>query len=137
MCHLILALPLLALPVLWLLPPGAAIPLYGATLALTVGLFVLAVAAMRKPVCTGAEALLHAVGTVRATQGRSLTVWVKSEFWSAKIGDGAIAVGDAVEVLAIDGLTLRVRKLARASASSQPTGATRCLREVEANSTGL
>ncbi len=120
MCHLILALPLLALPVFWLLPLAAAIPLYGATLALIVGVCVLAVKAMRKPVCAGAEDLLHAVGTVRAMQGRSLTVWVKSEFWSAETRDETITVGDAVEVLAIDGLTLRVRKLAKAGAASQP-----------------
>lgn len=111
MCHLILSLPLLALPVFWLLPLGAAIPLYGATLALTAGVYVLAVMAMRKPVCTGAEDLLHAAGTVRAVNGGKLTVWVKSELWSAETGDGAVTVGDAVEVLAVDGLRLRVRKL--------------------------
>ena len=126
MCHLILALPLLALPVLWLLPPGAAIPLYGATLALTVGLFVLAVAAMRKPVCTGAEALLHAVGTVRAIESRLVRVWVGSELWSAEAGAEGVAVGDAVEVIGIEGLTLRVRKLEKADSASRQAVAAHC-----------
>lgn len=117
MCHLILALPLLALPVFWLLPLGAAIPLYGATLALTLGLFVLAVTAMRKPVCTGAETLLHAVGTVRAIESRLIRVWVGSELWSAEAGAEGVAVGDLVEVIGIEGLTLRVRKLAKADAA--------------------
>ena len=40
MCHLVLALPLLALPVFWLLPLGAAILLYGATLAVAAGVYV-------------------------------------------------------------------------------------------------
>ncbi|MBI4205500.1 MAG: hypothetical protein HY527_10785 [Betaproteobacteria bacterium] len=120
MCHLILALPLLALPVFWLLPLGAALPLYGAILALTAAVFVLAVIAMRKPVRTGAEALLHAIGTVRAANGGKLMVWVKSELWSAETGDSAIAVGDAVEVLAIDALQLRVRSLAKAGAAPPP-----------------
>lgn len=122
MCHLILALPLLALPVFWLLPLGAAIPLYGATLALTAGVYVLAVMAMRKPVCTGAEDLLHAAGTVRAVNGGKLMVWVKSEFWAAEDRDEAVAVGDGVEVLAVDGLRLRVRKTRNAAAASAPPG---------------
>lgn len=127
MCHLILALPLLALPVFWLLPPGAAIPLYGATLALTVGLFVLAVTAMREPVCTGAEALLHAVGTVRAIESRLVRVWVGSELWSGEAAAEGVAVGDVVEVIGIEGLTLRVRKLAKADAASRQTVAAHCL----------
>ena len=118
MCHLVLALPLLALPVFWLLPLDAAIPLYGATLAVTAGVYLLAVIAMRKPVCTGADDLLRAVGTVRAVRGNALTVWVKSELWSAEDGNDAMAVGDAVEVLAVDGLNLRVRKLRNAGATS-------------------
>ena len=118
MCHLVLALPLLALPVFWLLPAGAAIPLYGATLAVTAGVYVLAVIAMRKPVCTGADDLLRAVGMVRAVRGNALTVWVKSELWSAENGDDAMAVGDAVEVLAVNGLNLRVRKVRNAAATS-------------------
>lgn len=122
MCHLILILPLLALPVFWLLPPGAAIPLYGAALAVTAGVYVLAVKAMRKPVCTGKEDLLHEVGTVRAVRGDTLTVWVKSELWSAEDGDEAVAVGDAVEVLAVDGLMLRVRKTRNAGATSETPG---------------
>jgi membrane protein implicated in regulation of membrane protease activity len=126
MCHLILVLPLLALPVFWLLPFGAAMPLYAVTLALTAGVYVLAVKAMRKPVCTGTETLLHAVGTVRAIEGRLIRVWVGSELWSAKAGAEGVAVGDVVEVIGFEGLTLRVRKRARASASSQPIGATGC-----------
>ena len=122
MCHLILALPLVMLPVFWLLPLGAAIPLYGATLALTAAVYVLAVKAMRKPVCAGVEALLHAVGTVQAIEGRLVQVWVASELWSADAAEG-VAVGDVVEVIGIDGLTLRVRRLAKASPSLRPTGA--------------
>jgi len=41
---------------------------------------------------------------------RPCATWVKSELRSAGDGDGAVTVGDAVEALAVDGLTLRVRK---------------------------
>ncbi|MBI3041745.1 MAG: hypothetical protein HYY78_02855 [Betaproteobacteria bacterium] len=123
MCHLILAMPLLALPVFWLLPMGAAIPLYGAAVAVTAGVYVLAVKAMRKPVCTGAEDMLRAVGTVREVRGNALTVWVKSELWSAKATE-RVAVGDIVEVIGIEELTLRVRKFTNSNTSPRQTGAT-------------
>lgn len=112
MCHLVLALPLLALPVLWLLPAGVALPLYAGVVALAAVVFGLALLARRRPVCAGAEDLLHAVGTVREVDGRRLTVWVKSELWAAEAdAEEALSVGDAVEVLGLEGLTLRVRRL--------------------------
>lgn len=116
MCHLVLAIPLLALPVFWLLHPAAAIAIYGAALATSAGVYVLAVKAMRKPVCTGREDLLHATGMVREVRGKALMVWVKSELWSAEDGDEAMAVGDTVEVLGVDGLILHVRKKIRDAA---------------------
>lgn len=111
MCHLILFLPLLALPVLWLLPLGVSAPLYGVVVALSAVIYALALRAMRMPVCTGAEALVHATGTVRSVDGCKAAVWVQSELWSAESGSEPLAEGDQVEVTAIDGLTLKVQKL--------------------------
>src|SRR3972149_9130732 len=111
MCHLVLALPLVALPVLWLLPFNAAVPLYGMVVALSIVVYILAMKAMRMPVSTGAEALLHAFGTVRSAEGRKATVWIQSELWSAESGSETLVEGDQVEVVGMDGLTLKVRKL--------------------------
>ena len=111
MCHLLLALPLLALPVLWLLPFNVAVPLYVVVVALSIVVYILAMKAMRMPVSTGAEALLHAFGTVRSAEGRKATVWIQSELWSAESGSETLVEGDQVEVVAMDGLTLKVRKL--------------------------
>lgn len=111
MCHLILALPLLALPVLWLLPFNAAVPVYGVVVALSAVVYILAMKAMRMPVSTGAEALLHAFGTVRSAEGRKVTVWIQSELWSAESRSETLVEGDQVEVVAVDGLALKVRKL--------------------------
>ena len=36
MCHLILALPIVALPVLWLLPPGVAVPVYAVIVGISI-----------------------------------------------------------------------------------------------------
>ncbi len=79
MCHLILALPFVALPMLWLLPPGIGIPLYGFIVALAIWVYALAFKAMRRPVTTGAEALMNAIGTVRSADRRTAG-------WRAKVG---------------------------------------------------
>ncbi|OGA52368.1 MAG: hypothetical protein A3G24_21075 [Betaproteobacteria bacterium RIFCSPLOWO2_12_FULL_62_13] len=120
MCHLVLALPLVALPVLWLLPFNAAVPLYGMVVALSAAVYILAMKAMRMPVSTGAEALLHASGTVRSAEGREATVWIQSELWSAESASETLVEGDQVEVVAMDGLTLKVRRLGTHGPHSSP-----------------
>ncbi|HSD53997.1 MAG TPA: NfeD family protein [Burkholderiales bacterium] len=119
MCHFLLLLPVVALPVWWLLPLGEAAAVYAVVLVATAVMFGLAVKAMRAPVITGAAPLRGATGTVRRAEGRRGAVWVASELWSATSADGPLAVGDEIEVVGIDGLTLQVRKLlARAEARS-------------------
>ncbi len=61
---------------------------------------------------TGIEALQHALGRVRSVQGNVASIWVNSEPWSARIVEG-LRQGDKVEVVGVDGLLLRVRKLTR------------------------
>lgn len=111
MCHLMLLMPVLALPVLWLLPFGEGIALYAVVLLVTGAVYWLAVKAMRAPIMSGTETLLLSRGDVRAAEGRRGSVWVGSELWSAESRDAPLAVGDAVEVIGIDGLRLIVRKL--------------------------
>ncbi|MCL4798898.1 MAG: hypothetical protein KJ025_04880 [Burkholderiales bacterium] len=110
MCHLILVMPVVALPVLWLLPLGEGVTVYATMLVVTVAVYWLALKAMRAPLQIGRETLLNAVGTVRAVDGRDGMVWAASELWSADFGDERPAVGDRVEVVGIDGVRLVVRK---------------------------
>ena len=110
MCHLILVMPMLVLPVLWLLPLGEGLTLYLAVLLMTGAVYWLAIKAMRAPIVSGKETVLRRVGRVRAADGRRGSVWVGSELWSAESRDASLAVGDAVEVIGIDGLRLIVRK---------------------------
>ena len=63
MCHLILALPFLALPVFWWLPIGGAITVYVFVLFVTGAVYWLAMRAMRAPVMSGIETVLQKVGT--------------------------------------------------------------------------
>ncbi|MCG6875281.1 MAG: NfeD family protein [Betaproteobacteria bacterium] len=119
MCHLVLALPFLALPVFWLLPEGEAVALYVLVLGVTGAVYWLAVRAMRAPVVVGIGTLLRAIGTVRATDGRKASVWVGSELWSAEPQEGALAVGDVVEVVGFEGLRLIVKKVLPAAGASE------------------
>lgn len=118
MCHLILAMPVLALPLLWLLPFDIGGPLYGVVLALAFAAYVMIVRAMRRPVTAGPEALMHAVGTICAVDRRSADVWVAGERWSATCPDDVLCIGDTVEVTARDGVSLQVRRLATRAAST-------------------
>lgn len=112
MCHLILLLPLLALPLFWIFPLPIALPAYGTVLAVSGGVYFLAIRAMQRPVQTGVEALLHSTGNVIGTQGKLFKVRVNSEIWSAESMD-TLQPGDCVEVIAVDELRLKVRRSTR------------------------
>jgi membrane-bound serine protease (ClpP class) len=62
----------------------------------------------------GAEGMLGEIGEVRraAESGRGLKVFVHGEYWEA-VSDDALAAGETVEVLSVDGLRLRVRRRRR------------------------
>lgn len=113
MCHLILVgLPLLALASFWLLPWTLAVPTSIALVAATLLFYGYLVKLAHRPVTTGIEAIVHALGRVRSVHGDIASVWVNSELWSARMVEG-LHEGDKVEVVGVDGLQLRVRKVAR------------------------
>jgi membrane protein implicated in regulation of membrane protease activity len=107
MCHLVLLLPLLALPVFWLWPLGVALPVYSLVLLLSAGVYYLALAAMHRRVMIGPETLLHSRGKVVSGYGGGLCMRVQDDLWRAR-SKQPLEPGDSVEVTGIDGLTLRV-----------------------------
>lgn len=66
----------------------------------------------RTPVTTGKEGLMGEHGVVRSVGGGAYRVFVHGELWRAE-SEEVLAVDDAVEVVALDGLTLNVRPLRR------------------------
>ncbi|TAK42425.1 MAG: hypothetical protein EPO27_17035 [Betaproteobacteria bacterium] len=118
MCHLFLGLPLLALPVFWLLPLPVAVTLYGVALAVSLTVYGYAMKAMQVPRMNGGEGMLGAHGRVVRVDGRRAMLLVGGELWSAEAPEQSLAPGDAVIIEAIDGLTLRARKCR--DASSRP-----------------
>jgi len=105
-------LPLLGLAVFWLWPLSLALPAYVVILLLSAWIYYYAIAAMRREVITGREALLHSRGEVVSIDASGAHVRVRSERWEATSAE-ALSVGDAVEVLGIDGVTLRVRRVSQ------------------------
>jgi len=106
-----------AIPLFWLVPLSIAVPAYAAVLILSGGIYFLAIRAMHRPVQIGVEALLHSRGEVLAKEGKLFRVRVNSEVWNAESKE-TLRSGDRVEVLAIDGLRLRVRRIGETVAGS-------------------
>ena len=71
-----------------------------------VTLVTFALRAQRRPIAVGVERLIGQEGEVRTPNA----VQVAGELWSAEPTEGALEVGQKVEVAAIKGLTLLVRK---------------------------
>ncbi|MGQ0570828.1 MAG: NfeD family protein [Armatimonadota bacterium] len=67
------------------------------------------VRAQRAPARSGSERLVGAVGIARSPLNPEGTVYVQGEMWSATAVDGPIADGQAVRVVGLDGLHVRVR----------------------------
>ncbi len=110
MCHFLLLLPLLTLPVFWILPLAPALSVYGLVVAVSAAIYWYAIQAMRRPVQTGPQGMLGEVGEVTASRGSDLFVRARSEIWRAEC-PARLHEGDRVKVIEVEGLTLRVRKL--------------------------
>ncbi len=80
----------------------------------TGGFFLFAVSAIvrarRRCVATGWEALVGRKARVRRALNPEGTIFLEGELWSAVAEDGPIARGEEVEVLALEGFRLRVRR---------------------------
>ena len=124
MCHLILiGLPLLALSAFWFLPLPLAVPTFVVLIGATALFYAYLMKGARRPAMTGIEAMLNALGRVRGVRDGIVSVWVNSELWSASAAE-ELREGDRVKVVGVDGLQLRVRKLALDNLEKPNGGAT-------------
>ncbi len=109
MCHLFLALPLLALPVFWLWPLSVALPLYAGLVTVSLLAYFYAWKAWRMPRLNGFEAMIGRQGKVVAVGTRDITLQLGGELWSARpVGEQPL-IGEKVVVIGADSLTLCVR----------------------------
>lgn len=109
MCHLLLLLPVLALPVFWLWPPAIAGPLYAALAVASVFVYVLVWKAWKTPPENGLHRLLGTSGRVVRVNPRNVTLQLGGELWTAEVQGARLALGERATVVAIHGLRLTAR----------------------------
>lgn len=109
MCHVLLLLPVLALPVFWLWPPEVALPVYGAAAVVSLGVYAAVYWAWKTPLAHGPQTLLGATGTVVSLGERQVTLRIGGELWLAEVQGASLSPGEDAVVVAVEGLRLTVR----------------------------
>ncbi|HBA40576.1 MAG TPA: hypothetical protein DCZ05_12805 [Deltaproteobacteria bacterium] len=109
MCHILLVLPFISLVLFLILPFDQAMAIYSVILFISVILYWLIWKAMRRPVTTGVEGMIGAVGQVIQNGAGSHKVFVKGEIWDA-VSVEQLSVGDPVEITGLKRMQLTVRK---------------------------
>ena len=129
MCHLILLMPVVGLPLFWLLPLGYALPINIALWVLSIFLYRLIRKAMMKPVQDGFRSLIGTEAEV--VSQRAMTHSAKylvrargeGELWSAYSTD-TLDIGERVKIVAIRGIGVVVERAEPGSRSGE-TGTTK------------
>jgi len=106
-------MPVLTLPVFWLIPLNVAIPIYMIVVSISAFLYWLIARSMVKQPETGMEGLIGAAGEVisKLDSGNHAQYMIRSqgELWSASSPD-FLQTGETVSVAAVDGIKLVVRR---------------------------
>lgn len=114
-CHAVLLLPLLGLPLFWLLPLGYALPVNSATWLATPFLYLLIRRAMRKPPVDGFLSLVGTRAEVvsKTVTGSSVKYLVRAqgegELWSAYSTD-VLDIREWVNIVAVKGIGVVVER---------------------------
>lgn len=111
MCHLLLALPLVALPVFWLFPLTAAIPVYAVVVAISATVYWYAVRAMKQPLQNGLRGMIGDVGRVVEITDGGMRIQLHGEYWRASSRDATLREGDRVEIIGAKTEMLAVQRL--------------------------
>lgn len=98
---------------------GAIIGTAAATAAFFLFVVGAGVRALRSRTTTGMEGLIGEIGVVRTRLAPRGQVFLRGELWNAE-GDGVVETGESVRITGMDGLTLRVVPVQRATAASDP-----------------
>ncbi len=113
MCHLILLLPVVGLPLFWLLPLGYALPINIALWLLSVFLFRLIRKAMMKPIQDGFRSLIgteaEVVSKQAPTHSARYLVRAQGELWSAYSAD-VLEIGEPVNIVAVRGIAVVIER---------------------------
>lgn len=122
MCHLILLMPLLGLPLFWLLPIGYALPINIALWLISAFLYRLIRKAMRKPIQDGFQSLIGTQAEVVSKRALAHSarylVRARGELWSAYSAE-ALDIGEWVNIVAVRGIGIVVERTEPGSRSGE------------------
>ncbi len=110
MCHLVLLLPVFALPVFWLLPLSWATPVYAAVAVVSLIFYSYAFKAMRQPRLNGAEAMVGETGSIVDAGESGATLFFHGELWRADVEGAPLVPGDEALIVGIKGLRLKITR---------------------------
>ena len=108
MCHLILFLPIFALPLFGIFPLDTALPLYLFILGISLVLYFKIFQAMCRRVCTGQEAMLGRNGVVIEDIDPEGRVQCANEIWNAATNGRRLLKGEKVRITQVKRLILLV-----------------------------
>lgn len=110
---LLMLLPLLALPIFWLLPWGQALPVYLFLVAISAAMMWVMRKTMKMPPKTGAECLVGREAEVASRteqpQGKQYMVRVDGELWTAQSSE-SLQAGDVVVIVEVRSNALLVKR---------------------------
>lgn len=110
MCHVLWLLPILGLPLFWVLDFGVALPLYLGLLGITAGATMLAVGVMRKPASSGIEAMHGSTAEAVEDLRPRGKVQYRHQLWYASAST-PVTKGETVRIVGNRGLCLLVEKV--------------------------
>ena len=126
MCHLVLLMPVIALPIFLFMPIGQALPFYLVIVAISAFLYWLMVKAMRRRVETGAECLIGAkaevVSKLRPLDHAQYIVRSQGELWTANCSEN-LEPGETVSIASVNGVRLVIERRNNDSAAVTQNGA--------------
>ena len=111
MCHLILFLPVLTLPVFWIFPFNTALPLYFSILGISLLIYFKIFKAMRQQVLTGFEGMFEKKGLVVEDIDPEGKIKYASEIWGAETKGNRFLKGQHVMICGIRGMMLLVEEI--------------------------
>ncbi len=109
MCHIVLLLPIITLPLFWLFPWEDAVFFYVVICFLSALFYWLLWQDMRRPAITGIEGMMGGAGTVFRCGNDKTKVYYRGEIWDA-IGVDAMCPGEQVEIIGFERMKIVVRR---------------------------
>lgn len=107
MCHLVLFMPVFALPVFWLLPWPMATAIYLVVVVLSAWFYYVVIRIMHRPSPIGIHTLLNSHGTLVQANGSCGLARIGRELWKVESSD-SLQANEDIKVTGRHGFVLEV-----------------------------